>query len=236
MADPYIDPKETQLYGPFAREQMHDVCMGLVTELDATVKFAIGTQKKADAAMKTALDAQPEPVTLMAERDTLAEARDTLVRFGKYIESIKGRPLALSVFFGAEAPSVAARRRVVKLVALFKEVHERAVEHKAVIPGASSWVAELKEAYDDVQAIERAQRASKVRVADLRPDVARARDEWLSVYTANKALITGLLRHAGKLQLLPLVFDDLAETHRVGGVSDDPAPGPASPAEPPPTP
>jgi hypothetical protein len=30
VADPYIDPFETQLYGKFAREQMADVCLGKI--------------------------------------------------------------------------------------------------------------------------------------------------------------------------------------------------------------
>ena len=48
---------------------------------------------------------------------------------------------------------------------------------------------------------------------------------WLATYGANKLLIRGLLAHYGKPELLPLIFDDLAEVHRISGVSD---------AEPPP--
>jgi hypothetical protein len=52
--------------------------------------------------------------------------------------------------------------------------------------------------------------------------VGAARDRWLGVYGANKLLIKGLLAHVGKPELLPLVFDDLAEIHRVPGVVDEP--------------
>jgi hypothetical protein len=56
--------------------------------------------------------------------------------------------------------------------------------------------------------------------------VAAQRERWLAVYNANKLLIRGLLAHAGKTELMPLVFDDLAEVHRAAGVSDAlPAPG-----------
>ena len=75
--------------------------------------------------------------------------------------------------------------------------------------------------------MERASRTQKVAGVMLRPELAAAREEWLVVYTANKALITGLLRHARRLELLPLVFDDLAEQHRAVGVSD------ANPVDPP---
>ena len=61
----------------------------------------------------------------------------------------------------------------------------------------------------------------KITAAELGPELRAAREAWLAVYTANKALITGVLRHAGQLSLMPLIFDDLAEVHRVSGVSDD---------------
>ncbi len=37
MADPYIDPFETQLYGKFAREQMAAVCLGKIRDFDKAV-------------------------------------------------------------------------------------------------------------------------------------------------------------------------------------------------------
>ncbi|MFO0616850.1 MAG: hypothetical protein U0414_29920 [Polyangiaceae bacterium] len=51
--------------------------------------------------------------------------------------------------------------------------------------------------------------------------IATARAKWLAVYNANKHVIEGVLRHAGKLALLSHVFDDLAETHHAPNVSDD---------------
>jgi hypothetical protein len=68
--------------------------------------------------------------------------------------------------------------------------------------------------------LERQQRASRVEKVELGPEVASAREAWLAVYNANKLLVRGLLGHLGKPALLPLVFDDLAEVHRAGGVTD----------------
>jgi hypothetical protein len=44
------------------------------------------------------------------------------------------------------------------------------------------------------------------------------------VYTSAKSIIDGVLRGKGKLALMPEVFDDLAEVHRVAGVTDEGAP------------
>jgi hypothetical protein len=79
--------------------------------------------------------------------------------------------------------------------------------------------------------LERQQRASRVEKVELGPEVSTARQAWLDVYNANKLLVRGLLAHLGKPELLPLLFDDLAEVHRAGGVTD--ALPPNQPAEPP---
>lgn len=237
MADPYIDPSETKAYGLFAREQMHDVCLGMIEELDGMVKYAIAKQAKADASMKTVVDAHPQRTSPVDAASAVETARDVLVRFGSHLGSHKPSVVDVKLFFQGEAPSVVARRRIVKLVAAVGHVVDTLTAQKANVRESAMWLKELREAHDALAAAERQQRASKVEQVDLGPEVAAERLRWLDVYTANKALITGLLRHAGKLALLPLIFDDLAETHRAAGVSDaerPPAPGqPASPAAPP---
>lgn len=226
MADSYIDPRETLIYGVFARDQLAAVCLGLVPALDGAVKFAISEQAKADATMKDALNRQP--AALAIEGDPLAEARDSLVRFGKYVESIKGSPVALSAFFDRDAPSTAARRRLTKLVALVKHVATTIEAHKTHLRDHKTWLEEFRGHHETLSSLEHASRDQKLAGAMLRPELAAARDAWLAVYTANKALITGLLRHAGRAELLPLVFDDLAEHHRAAGVTDAaPTPAPA---------
>lgn len=228
MADPYIDPSETLIYGAFARDQMKAVCLGLVEPLDGAVRFAIKSQADADAAMRAVLDRAPSPPAVVG--DPIEDARDVLVRFGKYLESLKGRPVDSADFFD-EPPSVMARRRLTKLVAAVKHVHAQLQARADRVRGSAEWLEDLRDTHARLQALEKQERARKVSEADLRPEIAAARKAWLEVYTANKALITGVLRHAGKLAMLPLVFDDLAEVHRAPGVRDDPEP-PAPPTPP----
>jgi hypothetical protein len=226
VADPYIDQFETQIYGLFAREQMKEVCLGRIEKLDPLVHFAIAAQKKADDKMKEALDRQPAPRPALSEEDALTEARDVIIRFGSYIGSLKGRPIDPKVFFRNEPPSLLARRRITKLVAGMKHIVDEFDKQKKHMGDAKTWQTELTTAYENLATVEKQHRAHRVERADLAPDVAAARAAWLTVYNANKSLIEGLLAHAGKPELLPLVFDDLAEVHRVSGVSD------AAPAEP----
>jgi hypothetical protein len=220
MADPYIDPFETKLYGKFAREQMQAVCLGKVPELDPMIQFAILRQEEADATMSDVLAKQPKAPPPLDADAVQAEAGDVLIRFGKHLESLKGRPVALDDFFRGEAPSVLARRRLTKLTAGVAHVIAEAQRQKAKIRDAAHWIAELAEVHEKLEALEKQQRASKVERLVVGPEVGAAREKWLATYGANKLLVRGLLAHLGKPELMPLIFDDLAEIHRVAGVSD----------------
>ncbi|WP_437708613.1 hypothetical protein WMF45_30660 [Sorangium sp. So ce448] len=233
MADPYIDPFETKIYGKFAREQMAAVLMGKVAALDGMVEFAMGKQLLADQAMSDVLDRQPRPAPELDTAEVLDEARDVIVRFGSYLDSLKGRPVDPRLFFRGEMPSVLARRRITKLTAAVGHIADELERQREKVRGADAWLAELREAHEKLGIIERQQRASRVERIELGPEVSTAREAWLGVYNANKSLVRGLLAHLGKPELLPLIFDDLAEVHRTTGVSDALPPGqPAAPDTP----
>lgn len=220
MADPYIDQFETLIYGKFTREQFAAVLVGKIPELDGMVKYALQRQQAVDDDMTSALANQPVAPVLDAAK-TLAEAGDTLVRFGAHIESLKGHPLDLKIFFRGDSPSVLARRRLTKLAAGAGYVLDEARKNQAQIRDATYWIDELTTIYTNLQALEKQQRATKVAQVEMGPEVAAARLRWLDVYNANKLLVRGMLAHYGKPELLPLIFDDLAEVHRVSGVSDE---------------
>ncbi|WP_437893723.1 hypothetical protein [Sorangium sp. So ce124] len=233
MADPYIDPFETKIYGKFAREQMAAVLMGKVAALDGMVEFAMGKQLLADQAMSDVLDRQPKPAPELDTAEVLDEARDVIVRFASYLDSLKGRPVDTRLFFRGEAPSVLARRRLTKLTAAVGHIADELERQRDKVRGADMWLAELREAHEKLGIIERQQRATRVERLELGPEVSTAREAWLGVYNANKSLVRGLLAHLGKPELLPLIFDDLAEIHRASGVSDAVPPGqPAAPTAP----
>ncbi len=129
------------------------------------------------------------------------------------------------MFFRGDAPSALARRRLTRLTAGVGHVLGEAKKSKAKIRDGACWIGELEEVYVKLEALEKQQRASRAAQVEMGPEVAAQRLLWLATYGANKLLIRGLLAHYGKPELLPLIFDDLAEVHRISGVSD---------AEPPP--
>jgi hypothetical protein len=238
MADPYIDQFETQVYGKYARQQMVKVCIGRIPEMDGAVKFAIAQQEQADVDMKVVLDKQTDTTSPEAAAKTLEEARDTVTRFGSYINSLKGYPVSPKVFFRNEAPSDVGRKRLVKLTAAIEHIAGEIPNHSAISDPV--WLKDFKAIHKKLEALKSAQQDANTKKVDLGPEVARQRDKWLAVYNANKLVIRGLLAHLSKPELLSVIFDDLAEVHRAPGVSDvvlpaEPAPAEPAPAEPAPT-
>lgn len=233
MADPYIDPKETLIYGKFSRDQMKEVCIGRIPALDGMVKFAIQTQTGADDRMMAVLAKQPNQPKEIDSEAVLMEARDSIVRFGSHLDSIKGRPVSIKDVFDGDAPSVLARRRLVKLTAAVSHIRGKIEQHKDLIRDVKLWRAEFESIHKNLEDLTKQQQASKVKKVDMGPEVAAERERWLTSYSANKSLIRGLLLHAGKIELMPLIFDDLAEVHRASGVSDEAPPeGSGTPQEP----
>lgn len=230
MSDPYIDQFETQIYGKHACEQMTAICLGRVPELDSMVQFAVAAQDQANTDMKAVLDKQPKPLPTEDTTALLAETRDTLVRFGSYIVSLKGRPVPLRAFFRDENPSIVARKRLVKLVAVVEHIAAEIPKHPAITD--PTWLADFASLANRLSSQKVAAHGAKVEKLDIAPEVAAQRDRWLAVYGANKLLVRGLLSHAGKTELMSLVFDDLAEVHHVAGVRDDDAPEKGAPAAP----
>lgn len=228
MADSYISQSETVIYGPFAREQMRDVCLGLIAALDSMVHFAIGRQESADAAMQAVLDRQPKPLAPLAAAVAPADARDFIGRFASHLNSLKGRPVDPRIFFHNDTPSTVARQRIVKLAGALGHIAGELTKYQAQIRDGQTWLDECNEVLGRLKGIERQKRTARVERASLTPEVVTAREAWLTIYNANKSLIRGLLAYAGKSELLPLIFDDLAEVHRAPGVSDE-----ETPAEPP---
>lgn len=224
MADTYIDILETKIYGRFARDQMAAILIGLVPDLDAAVKFAVVQQETADKAMAEVIARKVQDAPALKPADVTEEARDVILRFGSHLNTLKGRPVDSKAFFRGEAPSVIARRRLTKLSGALAHILDEYPKHKAKIRDADYWQDELTAAHDKVQALEKQQRSIKLDQALLTPDLAAAREKWLVTYNANKDLVRGVLGHAGKPELLQLIFDDLAEVHRAPGVSDEPPP------------
>jgi hypothetical protein len=156
--------------------------------------------------------------------DAVADGRAILRRFALYVESRPdGDALAEKVLQG-ESLTTVLRRRPVKLAAALDHALSVLAQHKADLPEHESWAKALTASRDALASLNENVRKSRADRAQMTPEVAAARASWLRRYAGTKSIINGILKPLEKTSLLPSIFDDLAETHRATGVSDDDAP------------
>lgn len=241
MADTYIDVFETAIYGKLATQEMRTRVMPLHASWASAVERGIALQDAANARMEAIIGQMTD---FRVDPREIEEVTDTIVRFGAWIDSLKGRPLDPVLFFSGAVPSTVARRRLSKLTGHLEHMITQLTpfaegEESRRIEGAASRLAELRAAHAIAMRNRDAQRAASETQKTLAPEAEQARQTWLSTYVANKRLIEGILRHHGLETFMPLIFDDLAETQRTKAAPGAPDPlvdGPAAPGEGGPTP
>ena len=221
MTDTYIDPFETVTYGQLACEQMEKLLLPLHADWKKAVRRGVALQTDRNDRMTELLSHLKAP---KLDQEAIADARDTIVRFGSWLQSLKGEPIDPALFFGNDAPSIVARRRLSKLAGRLQQMVEALTPFTTgdgKVDGAASRLAELTEARDAMVQMREAQRTAQADQRTYTPEIERARDAWLATYVANKRLAEGILRHHDKLSLLSLIFDDLAEVQISSGSSTE---------------
>lgn len=225
MADAYIDLFETIIYGQLACTEMRARVLPLHPAWGSAVERCIELQEAANANVKAVIAQLSGYQVNEAE---IATVTDTIVRFGAWLNSLKGRPLDPIRFFGSAAPSAVGRERLSKLTGHLERMIEELEPYVdgtkgPPIEGAGSRLNELKEAHAIALRNREGQRAALELRRTLSPQAAAAREAWLRTYVANKRLIEGILRHHDREALMPLIFDDLAEVQRSKAASGDQA-------------
>ncbi|MBK8259298.1 MAG: hypothetical protein IPK82_42405 [Polyangiaceae bacterium] len=227
MADNYIDQTETLGYGEFAAKQIKVLAVGVDPEFDDALHVIADRVAKATKAMSSALTKAGEITATTftgaanAGNDPANDARDILSRVVKYAESRdNGEAIARDILNG-ESLTTIKRRRPAKLVHALDVALSAIKKHQASLPEYKKWAADLTAVRDALNTLDSTVRASRQNKRDMTPAVAAARDRWLVVYGGAKLIVEGVLRLNGVEGRMPDIFDDLAETHRVAGVSDD---------------
>jgi hypothetical protein len=233
MTDQYIDHHETLGYGAFAVEQINAVVLPLAPSYEAALTDIADRISAATSAMAVVLKAtgQMDVVTYKkASGDPLAEARNVLRRAVKYAESRPAGARLAAALLNGQNLSTVLRRRPAKLLAALNYAIDTVEAHAKDLPEHAAWSTELTSARDALAALDKSVRASRIERRGMTPEVAKARSEWLKVYGAAKLIVEGVLKLHDRAALMPEVFDDLAEVHRVSGVVDDAEPAPAAAA------
>lgn len=239
MADRYIDQDETQIYGPHVAKMIRSHVKGLIPAFDAALEYTATEIDHATAAVGKAIAASRHAqggIHVGSEKKgpVLDEARKLLGRFSKHLDTLKGS-VDRKLFFthdgtaGGVGDSAARILLAVHhLVAELAPDKDGKPKHPEVKHG-DEWLAELKAMSHDLSPILAHSDEAHVTRRTLTPEVAAARDAFLSIYVAGRAIVEGVLRFKGKLGDLPLVFHDLAVPGGAKVTSIPEVPPPAKP-------
>lgn len=214
MADRYIDQEETQIYGPHASKQIRALAMKLVPSYDAALKHIVEELDSATAAVGKVLSATRVTDSLRREgierrEPLLSEALKLIGRFSKHLDGHKPGVIDRKRFLpggviagiGKSAPRV--------LLALSHMASELSRKDSPVTE-AKVWQKEFAAAAATLApAVAHAGDAAAAR-RDITPAVEEARSAWLQIYVAARCTVEAVLRLTGKLNLMTVIFYDLA--------------------------
>jgi hypothetical protein len=233
MADRYIDQEETQIYGPHASKQIRALAMKLVPAYDPALKHIVEELDSATAAMGQVLKSSRVVDSSRREgierrEPLLTEALKLIGRFSKHLDSHKAGlidrkrflPGGVIAGIGKSAPRV--------LLALSHMAQELSRKDSPVLD-AKSWHKEFATAAATLApAVAVAGEAAAAR-RDITPAIEEARSAWLQIYVAARCTVEAVLRLTGKLNLMTVIFYDLA-VPATAKVTAPPPPSPAAPA------
>lgn len=235
MADKHIDHDETQSYGPHASNQIRIHVVGLVKEFDAGLLFLAGSLDDAtrlvqqEVARARAADGKLREGVL-DKAPAATAAVDVLTRFGKHLDSHRRGTIDRRAFFVDDGTVQAAKAGGpgMVLVAL-RHIQGELKKKGSPVADPQRWVKEVGAAIDGLAPALGATVTARTARRSTTPDVARAHRAWRSTYGATKRVVEGLLRLAGKVELMPQIFHDLAVPERAPQIPP-PQETPAPPA------
>lgn len=236
MADRYIDQEETQIYGPHASKQIRGLAMKLVPAYDGALKHIVEELDSATAAVAKVISASRDTQSDRREgierrEPLLSEALKLIGRFSKHLDGHKAGVIDRQRFLpggviagiGKSAPRV--------LLALSHMAQELSRKDSPVTD-AKVWQKEFAAAAATLApAVAHAGDAAAAR-RDITPAVEEARSAWLQIYVAARCTVEAVLRLTGKLNLMTVIFYDLAVPGHAKVVAPPPTPtdAPKSPA------
>ena len=232
MSDPHVDQFESVGYGHFTPDQIRALVIGVEPAYDSALEHTAVKVEEATTAIEEALEKTEEHKLVTysqaaSEDDPVGVAKDTLTRACKYAESRPNGTAIASKMLNGESVTTIKRRRPAKLIAALDHAIKQVVLHKLQLPEYATWSADLTAARNNLSTLDDAVRKTRTDGRQMTPEVQAAHAAWMTVYGAAKLIVEGVLKVNNRLGMMPEVFDDLAEVHRVAGVSDE-VPGTAT--------
>ena len=230
MADRYIDHDETQIYGPQAAQQIRKRVLKLVPKYDAALGYIADEIDDATAAVGKLLgstrghDADRRAGSRQ-KAPLLAEALDVLGRFSRHLDTHKAG-IDRKVFFPTGGTKTALGESAPRVLLALTHIADLLEQKDSPVREAKAWHKEVSAAAAALAPAVAHSDSARAARREVTPALTQAREAWLQVYAAAKSTVEAVLRLTGKLNLLPIVFPDLAVSEG-GAEPEPPAPAPA---------
>ncbi|HVY46465.1 MAG TPA: hypothetical protein VHB21_11330, partial [Minicystis sp.] len=237
----YIDQDETQIYGPHAARYLRSHVVGLVPKCDDAIKYfadeidhateAVGAQIAAARAAESGVRKHARE-----KRSPLDSALSLLGRFSTHLDTHKDDgAFDRKDFFVKDGTAKGVGKAGGRVLVALTHIQGELAKKTCKVDNKSKWLAEFQDAAAELApALEHAATATTDR-RSLTPEVEAARTAWLVAYKSAKDVATGVLRAAGRLDLLNAIFYDLVVPSgaKVAAIPPvPPAPAPAPPDAP----
>lgn len=236
MADRFIDKDETKIYGEYAAKKIRRVVVGLIPPFDAGLKHVANELDKATKTVADAVAAAHDADTAIRKQTknklpALDGALDVLKRFSAHLDTHPANTVDRKAFFTGTGTVSGIGRSANKVLATLQHIAAQLAKPKSGVSNAKAWSKEISAAVDKLAPATEDADAARTARSQATPEVEESRRAWLQTYTATKAVVEGVLRLSGKLDLMPKVFHDLAVPSgaKVTAAPADGEPAPASP-------
>jgi hypothetical protein len=234
MTDRHIDQDETQIYGAHAATKIRSLVVGLVPVFDPALQHLATEIEHATTAVATAVSSARGTDTVLRKEvkgksAALASAVGVLGRFSKHLDTHKADTLDRKAFFTADGTAKGAGTTPPRVLLALTHLSGEIKNKSHPLNDRDRWLGEVTTALAELSPVVTDAESARTERRLLTPEVESARQAWLQIYKASRCAVECVLRLTGKLDLLSLVFHDLA-VPAAAKVTEAPAETPAASA------
>lgn len=234
MADRHIDQDETQIYGAHASTKIRSLVVGLVPVFDPALQHLATEIDNATVAVATAVSSARGTDTALrkgikGKSTALASAIGVLGRFSKHLDTHKAATVDRKAFFPADGTAKGAGSTPPRVLLALTHLRGEIQKKSNALSDRDRWLEEVTTAIAELSPVVTDAESARTERRLLTPEIESARQAWLQVYRASRCAVECVLRLTGKVEMLSIVFHDLAVPASTK-VTEAPAEAPAASA------
>ena len=215
MADRHIDQNETQIYGAHTAKKIRTLVVGLVPVFDPALEHLATEIEHATAVVGAAVSSARGTDTVLRrgvkdKSAALASAVGVLGRFSRHLDSYKADTVDRRAFFPADGTAKGEGSTPPRVLLALTHLSGEITKKSNLLSDRDRWLEEVTTALAELSPVVNDAESARTERRMVTPEIESARQAWLQVYKASRCAVECVLRLTGKLDMLSIVFHDLA--------------------------